>query len=70
MKAILEFDLPEDKSEMQFAVAGQSFAGILEEYLEWLRLEDNAERVLNPGAARDTLIEMLQRYGVAPLVVY
>ena len=67
MKAILEFDLPEDKSNHEVAVHSMGFTLVLWNYDKWLKnarcrnLEDDVDII----TARDKLHELMEDHGVS-----
>ena len=73
MKAILEFDLPEESPEHQAAINGTKYSSIITELLEYIRSElkykePNEERTKILEKLRSIIHEYIEEYGVQEIL--
>ena len=64
MKAILEFNLPEDKEDFDFATNGLNYYSALTEFDQWLRSEYKYNGKQEMYAVRQKLNEIINENNV------
>jgi hypothetical protein len=64
VRACLEFDLPEQKAELEVAVSGQAYLATLQDFDAWVREEVRTHGGDSwPALVRDTLYALLGQHG-------